>query len=225
MASRQNQLPIPSYSRHFYAHFMDYKRFDRDCVGRNNNGGVEALAGRGGDRTSWNLWWCLPDNSTESLRTYASNPHFDRSLPKGPVVPSPGIIGEIKDVYPPPVLDYQSPWQIKKILTHYEVNTGKIRVSFFDMFEHVFRYWNLCMANNVVLGHKVNVILWDVTDNHNPKRYRNESVYVEMLPNDDYILACMELFKDLSLNIDDEIGLYWDPRASTFQFKLLCKTL
>lgn len=135
------------------------------------------------------------------------------------------VLVEIRDIYPPPVLDYQNPWQIKKTLTHYEVNTCKIRISFFEMLEHVFRYWNLCMANNVVLGHKVNVILWDVTDHHNPKRYRNENVYVEMLPSDDYILGCTELFKDLGLNVDDEIGLYWDPRASTFQFKLLCKNL
>ncbi|KAL2559756.1 Uncharacterized protein Fot_04495 [Forsythia ovata] len=92
-ASRQNQPPIPLYSRHFYACFMDYKRFDRDCVGRNNNGGVEALVETGGDRTFQNLWWCLLDNSTEPLETYTSDPPFDRSLPKGPVVPSPGIIG------------------------------------------------------------------------------------------------------------------------------------
>ncbi|KAK4405450.1 hypothetical protein Sango_0551500 [Sesamum angolense] len=132
---------------------------------------------------------------------------------------------EIRDIYPPPS---QSPWQIKKLLTHQEVVAGKLIVSFSDMFEHVFRYWNIYMANHVILGHKVNVVLWDVTDqkiNNKPKRYRNEGFYVEMLPNDDYVLVCVELFKDRRLSVDDEIGLCWDPRASIFQFNLLCKTL
>ncbi|KAL0376336.1 UNVERIFIED_CONTAM: hypothetical protein Scaly_0751200 [Sesamum calycinum] len=43
---------------------------------------------------------------------------------------------EIRDIYPPPS---QSPWQIKKLLTHQEVVAGKLIVSFSDMFEHVFR--------------------------------------------------------------------------------------
>ncbi|CAK9145684.1 unnamed protein product [Ilex paraguariensis] len=133
------------------------------------------------------------------------------------------VLEEIRDIYPPPVIDYQNPWQIKKTLTHYEAATGKLVVSFVDAFEHVFRYWTLCMANHVVLGHKVTVIVWDVTEQNNPKRYRNDSVFFEMLPNDDYILACMDVFKDQCLNVDDEIGVFWDPRASTFQFKLLCR--
>lgn len=81
------------------------------------------------------------------------------------------------------------------------------------------------MANRVVLGHKVNVIVWDVTEETSPKRYRNDAVFFEMLPNDDYMLACMDLFKDRYLNVDDEIGMYWDPRASTFQFKLLRRAI
>lgn len=73
------------------------------------------------------------------------------------------------------------------------------------------------MANLVVLGHKVNVSLWDVTEENNPKKY--DSNYFEILPNDDYALVCLDLYKDRGLSVDDEIGLYWDPRSSTFVFK------
>ncbi|PIN10605.1 hypothetical protein CDL12_16806 [Handroanthus impetiginosus] len=137
----------------------------------------------------------------------------------------PRVLIEIRDIYP---YSTQSQWQIKKILTHHEVAIGKLLLPFSDMFEHVFRYWNIFMANHVVLGYKVNVIIWDVTDqkmNNNPTRYRGEGFYVEMLPNDDYTLTCMELFKDRNLSVDDEIGLCWDPRGSSFQFTLFCKTL
>ncbi|KAL3508191.1 hypothetical protein ACH5RR_033573 [Cinchona calisaya] len=135
------------------------------------------------------------------------------------------VLVEIKDVYPPPVLDHHNPWKIKKTLIQYEVVTGKLVISFFNTFDHIFRYWTLAMANHVVLGHKVGVVFWDVTDQNNPKRYCSDSIYFEMLPNDDFVLACMDVFKERSLSVDDEIGLYWDLRSSTFQFKLLRKAI
>lgn len=135
------------------------------------------------------------------------------------------VLVEIKDVYPPPVLDYHNPWKTKKAIIQYEVVTGKLVIPFLNTFEYIFRYWTLAMANHVVLGHRVSVVLWDVTDQSNPKRYCGDSIYFEILPNDDYVLACMDLFKDRSLNIDDEIGLYWDLRSSTFQFKLFRKAI
>lgn len=132
---------------------------------------------------------------------------------------------DMRDIYPPPLVDFQKPWQIKRTLTHYEAVTGRVVVSFIDTMEHVFRYWTLGMANGVVLGDKVNVILCDVTDQSNPKRYCSTDVFFERLPNDDFILACMELFKDRSLSVGDEIVLFWDPRVLNFQFKLLRRAI
>ena len=135
------------------------------------------------------------------------------------------VLVEIKDVYPPPVLDYHNPWKIKKTLIQYEVVTGKLVIPFTNTFDHIFRYWTLAMASHVVSGHKVSVVLWDVTDQSNPKRFSNDSIYFEMLPNDDHVLACMDLFKGRSLSVDDEIGLFWDLRSSTLQFKLLRRAI
>nr|GMD76530.1 hypothetical protein A4A49_59639 [Ipomoea batatas] len=130
------------------------------------------------------------------------------------------VLVEARDVVPPAAPDPANPWQIRKALSHYEVITGKLVAPFAEAFEHVFRYWTLCMANQTVLGQKTNVIVWDVTDQNNPKRY---GAAFEILPSDDYTLACMDLFKDRSMGIEDEIGLYWDYKGSTFQFKLLRK--
>ncbi|KAL3505608.1 hypothetical protein ACH5RR_030990 [Cinchona calisaya] len=135
------------------------------------------------------------------------------------------VLVEINDVHPPPILDYNNPWNIKKKLIQYEVVARKFVISFTNTFDHIFRYWTLAMANHVVLGHRMSVVLWDATDEKNPKKYCGDTVYFEILPNDDYVLACMDLFKDHSLNVDDEIGLYWDLRSSSFQFKLFLKAI
>ncbi|KAA8527348.1 hypothetical protein F0562_034937 [Nyssa sinensis] len=124
------------------------------------------------------------------------------------------VLVDIRDMHPPvTVFDSQNPWKIKKSLTQYEVVTGKLVLSFKDAFDHVFRYWTLCMANHVVLGHKMHVIVWDVSEETNPKRYRNDGTFLEMLPNDDYALTCPDLVQNRHLNAEDEIGLYWDPSA------------
>ncbi|OIT22493.1 hypothetical protein A4A49_55426 [Nicotiana attenuata] len=132
-------------------------------------------------------------------------------------------IKEIRDIYPPPIIDLKDPWQIKKIVTHYEAVVGKLVVPSAEAFEHIFRYWTVDMANVVESGRKKNVGLWDETDQKNPKKYHDELAYFEMLPNNDYALVCLDLFKDRGLSVDDEIGLYWDPRSSNFKFKLFCK--
>ncbi|XP_059310213.1 B3 domain-containing protein At2g33720 [Lycium ferocissimum] len=130
---------------------------------------------------------------------------------------------EIRDKYSAPVIDLEDPWQIKKSITYYEAIVGKLVLPFAEVFEHIFRYWTLDMAEFVMSGHKTNVYLWDVTEENNPKKYHNDGTYFEMMPNEDYALVCVDLFKDRGLSVGDEIGLYWDPSwSSHFKFKLIC---
>ncbi|KAK4415346.1 hypothetical protein Salat_2642000 [Sesamum alatum] len=131
------------------------------------------------------------------------------------------MLVEMRDVHPPPVLDPSSPWQIKKTLNHYEIASGKIVVSFHDTFEYILRYWNFCMANHIaVLGHRVAVILWDVTNEKKPKKYEGNDVYFQITPSENCILTCMEMMRDRRLKVDDYIGLYWDSREANFRIKL-----
>ncbi|VFQ65096.1 unnamed protein product [Cuscuta campestris] len=135
------------------------------------------------------------------------------------------VLVEARDVLPPPAADPANPWQIRKTLTQYEVITGMLVAPFAETMEHVFRYWGLCTATRVVLGQKTAVEVWDVTaaaeQNCPPKRYAG--CCFEVLPSDDYVLACMDLFKDRNLAPEDEVGLYWDFNCSVFRFKLLRK--
>lgn len=137
------------------------------------------------------------------------------------------VLVEIRDIYHQPVLDYQNPWKIKKKLTHFEVAGGKILIPFHDTFEHIFRHWSFSTVNHAVLGNKVSVLLWDVTEKHSPKQYLlSDNFFLELMPNDhDYILTCKELFFNRKLEIDDEIGMFYDPRMSYFQFKLFRKII
>ncbi|KAK4434159.1 hypothetical protein Salat_0578600 [Sesamum alatum] len=143
---------------------------------------------------------------------------------KGPVGSSSDVVGrvlvEMRDIYPPPVLDPDNPWCLRKTLNHYEIAFGKLVLSSNDMFEHVIRYWSLGMANYVALGQKVGVTLWDVTEEENPRTYRNNDVYLQMMANDDCVLSCMELVKERKLKVDDEIGMYWDSKETSFKFKV-----
>lgn len=128
---------------------------------------------------------------------------------------------EMRDIYPPPVVDFENPWLIKKTLTHYETAFGKLVLSYNDTFEHVIRYWTLGMANFIALGQRVGVTLWDVTEEKNPKRYhQNSEFYLQMMANDECLLSCMELIRDRKLKVDDEIYLYWDSTENCFKFKL-----
>ncbi|KAG8390055.1 hypothetical protein BUALT_Bualt01G0043600 [Buddleja alternifolia] len=127
--------------------------------------------------------------------------------------PNPAGVGhqrmlvEIRDVYPPPVLDSRHPWQIKKTLNAYEISSGKVLVSFQDTFEYILRYWTFCMANNIaMLGKKVLVVLWDLTDEKNPKKYEGNEVYFQMILTGDCVLSCMEMMRNRNLKVDDYIA-------------------
>lgn len=131
------------------------------------------------------------------------------------------VLVEMRDVHPPPVLDPTNPWQIKKTLNQYEVASGKIVVSFIDSFEHILRYWNFCMANHIaILGHRVAVPVWDVTNEKDPKRYDGNEVYFQITPSENCILTCTQMMRDRNLKVDDYIGLYWDSKQCSFRIKL-----
>ncbi|KAL0432742.1 UNVERIFIED_CONTAM: hypothetical protein Slati_2608500 [Sesamum latifolium] len=142
---------------------------------------------------------------------------------KGPVGSASDVgrvLIEMRDIYPPPVLDPDNPWLLRKTLNHYEIAFGKLVLSSNDTFDHVIRYWGLGMANYVALGQKVGVALWDVTEEKNPRKYWNNDIYLQMMANDDCVVSCMELMKDRKLKVDDEIGMYWDSKEADFKFKL-----
>ncbi|KAG5607118.1 hypothetical protein H5410_028610 [Solanum commersonii] len=128
---------------------------------------------------------------------------------------------EIRDIYPPPKIDLENPWQIKIKITSYEVEAGALLIPYIETFEYILRYWTLDLAKILVNGCGVCVQVWDVTTNNAPKKYEGERVYLWKLCNDDYALSCIELFNNNRLGIGDEIGLFWDPRSSNFMFKLL----
>lgn len=128
---------------------------------------------------------------------------------------------EIRDWYPPPRIDPNNPWQIRKSISSNEVVTGKLTLSHEEMFEHVFRYWSVDMANHVILGNKCFVILIDYTDDNMAKRVQGENVYVKSGPNETYILGVLDVVRGRPLNPGDEVGLFWDMRSGTFGFKLL----
>lgn len=136
------------------------------------------------------------------------------------------MLVEIRDLQPPPVLDPKQPWQIKKTLNHYEITSGKIAVPFNDTFEYILRYWNFCMANHIALqGHRVAVIVWDVTEEKQPRKYEGNDVYFQITPSENYLLTCVDLMRERKLKVDDYIGLYWDSRQSCFRVKLLYSSM
>ncbi|XP_055808420.1 uncharacterized protein LOC129876968 [Solanum dulcamara] len=128
---------------------------------------------------------------------------------------------EIRDLYPPPKIDLENPWQIKKKITHDEVDVGKLVIPFFETFEYILRYWKLDLANSLESRCGMPVNVWDATEENTPKKYEGGGVCLRKLYNDEFSLSCIELFKDHGLGIGDEIGLYWDPRSSSLMFKLL----
>uniref|UniRef100_M1D885 Uncharacterized protein n=1 Tax=Solanum tuberosum TaxID=4113 RepID=M1D885_SOLTU len=70
---------------------------------------------------------------------------------------------EIRDIYPPPKIDLENSWQIKKKITHDEVIVGKLMIPFFETFEYILRYWTLDAAKSLENGCDVPVGVWDVT--------------------------------------------------------------
>ncbi|GMP66809.1 hypothetical protein CsSME_00027013 [Camellia sinensis var. sinensis] len=86
-----------------------------------------------------------------------------------------------------------------------------------------FRHWTVDMANFVLYGNKAPVVVWDVTEDTNPLRYRSDNVYFEKASNADdfFVLGWLDLARTRLVNPGDEVGLYWDPRSGSFHFKLL----
>ncbi|KAK4716822.1 hypothetical protein R3W88_015160 [Solanum pinnatisectum] len=115
---------------------------------------------------------------------------------------------EIRDIYPPPKINLEKPWQIKKKITHDAAIVGKLVIPFFEMFD---------LEN----GCDVHVDVWDVMGQNIPKKYEGGSVFLRKLHNDDFYLLCIKLFNSRGLSVGDEIELYWDPRSSSLMFKLL----
>lgn len=130
------------------------------------------------------------------------------------------MLVEIRDVHMPPLYNPHHPWQIKKSLNHFEVASGKIIVSFNDTFQHILRYWNLCMANHLaIFGHRVAIVLWDFTVDKNPRKHKGNDVYFQITPGENYILTCMGMMRERNLKVGDKIGLYWDNKDSCFCVK------
>ncbi|KAK3040454.1 hypothetical protein RJ639_028703 [Escallonia herrerae] len=154
----------------------------------------------------------IPTKSEEEAAK-ASNTQFKASR----------ALVEIRDLSPPPPPpDPNHPWQIRKRLTTSDVAHRRLALSHNDTFDHIFRYWTTDMVNYVLMGTKAPVVLWDLTDENHPLRYRTENIYLERGSKDEfYVLGWMDLISNLLLNPGDEIGLYWDVRSGTLQFKLL----
>ncbi|XP_060215389.1 B3 domain-containing protein At2g33720-like [Lycium barbarum] len=125
---------------------------------------------------------------------------------------------EIRDMYPPPKIDLKTPWQIKKKITRDEFALKRLVIPFFETFEYVVRNWKRFDVQSLVNGVGRGVSIWDVTEKNDPKMTRVS--FKKQLCNDDYFLSCMVLFDDRGLSVGDKIGLYWDPRSSSFMFKL-----
>ncbi|KAL3632682.1 hypothetical protein CASFOL_025666 [Castilleja foliolosa] len=131
------------------------------------------------------------------------------------------MLVEIRDVHPPPEINPYHPWKIKKALNHDEIDSGNIIVSFHDAFEHILRYWNFFMATHVAMfGRKISVGVWDVTNEKNPRKYDGDRVFFQMIGSESCILTCSEMMKDRKMKVDDNIGIYWEPRESVFRVKL-----
>ncbi|KAG5606680.1 hypothetical protein H5410_028172, partial [Solanum commersonii] len=128
---------------------------------------------------------------------------------------------EIRDIYPPPKIYLENPWQIKKKITRDEVIVGKLVIPFFETFEYIIRYWTLDAAKSLEDGSDVPFNVWYVTEENIPKKYEVGSVFLRKLHNDNFYLSCINLFNSRGLSVSDEIGLYWDPRSSISMFKLL----
>ncbi|KAG5607220.1 hypothetical protein H5410_028712 [Solanum commersonii] len=109
---------------------------------------------------------------------------------------------EIRDICPPPKINLENPWKIKKKITRDEVIVGKLMIPFFE-------------TCDVLVG------VWDVTKENISKKYDSGSVFLRKFHNDDFYLSCIKLFNNRGLSVGDEIGLYWDPRSSNLMFKLL----
>ncbi|RVX02240.1 hypothetical protein CK203_028296 [Vitis vinifera] len=132
---------------------------------------------------------------------------------------------EIRDLHAAPVIDPMNPWQIKRVVTNADIITGKIVLSHHEVFEYIFRYWTLEMCNHVLSGNKFYAVIWDISDEKSPVRYHNKNIYLEQGPQDTYALGWMDVARKASINPNDEVGIFWQSRTETFQFKGLVWSL
>ncbi|XAR55373.1 hypothetical protein NMG60_11035426 [Bertholletia excelsa] len=131
------------------------------------------------------------------------------------------VLVEIRDVYPLPSRDYFDPWKIKKRIASTNIVSGRLMLSHSETFEHIFRYWSVDMTNYVLSGNKANVVVWDITDENNPKRYCNGGIFFEKSYNEEfYVFGWTDLARNRHVYPGDEIGLYWDIRSGSFHFSL-----
>lgn len=129
---------------------------------------------------------------------------------------------QFRDIYPPPSFDPANPWRIRRTLTSEDVTSGRIFITFNEAFDHVFRYWSLETANAVVmLGNKLTSVIWDLSDESKPVSFTGETVFFDKGCDEGYNLGILDLVKSRGVKAGDEIGLYWDLRASAFIFKVL----
>lgn len=130
---------------------------------------------------------------------------------------------KIRDVSPAPYFDPVNPWHIKRTLMSEDITSSQIYIKYNEAFDYVFRYWSLEMVNAVVmLEKKLLLVVWDLSDENKPVNFSGEAMFLEKGCDEGYNLGILELLKSKrSIKIGDEIGLYWDVRASAFMFKVL----
>ncbi|CAN4107084.1 unnamed protein product [Withania somnifera] len=129
-----------------------------------------------------------------------------------------------EDSNPAPIIDLQDPWKIKKVITDFEQSSKILVLPSPDIFRHVFRHWLDGMIEILNKGMKQQIILWDLTEENDPRKCGRAYVQ-KMKPSMDYALVCADLFINHELNDGDHIGLYWDTIACDFKFKLIEKGL
>ncbi|TXG47209.1 hypothetical protein EZV62_026503 [Acer yangbiense] len=128
---------------------------------------------------------------------------------------------EIRDINPPPKIDQNNRWKIKKVVTAGEVMNGKLMLTHQVAFEYIFRYLSMEICKHVIAGYKSYIILVDYTDENNPKKLQGQSLFFQGGGNDTYILGWMELVRSRAVCPGDEIGLFYDKSTGTFGFKVL----
>uniref|UniRef100_M1DWI9 Uncharacterized protein n=1 Tax=Solanum tuberosum TaxID=4113 RepID=M1DWI9_SOLTU len=129
---------------------------------------------------------------------------------------------EVIEIGPPLKFDSNNPWKIKKEITRQVLNEANLVISHSETFDYILPYWNLANAKQLVNGAMKGVAMCDVI---NDTKYNEDAGFIfRKLPNhDDYSLSVMALINIHRLGVDDEIGLYWDPRFQTFVFIIISK--
>ncbi|KAF3657853.1 hypothetical protein FXO37_14702 [Capsicum annuum] len=113
---------------------------------------------------------------------------------------------EIRDTYPVPIIDMENPWKFKKKIDEYDFTQTGLLIPFLVAFEHIIRYWKLPDGKTLVNGNWWNVVLCDVTEENDLKKYdgaSGRSFRFGNMSDDDYFLQCRQLFIDRGLSVDN----------------------